>query len=343
MTEAQIRDFLTTFCVQGTDKKLFSYLHSIENTPEPTLVFEAPPSEVAIVDAARRHVGDVLGVKTLLTVHRAAPKSGAASAAPRHSSSKTKLPGIRHVVAIASGKGGVGKSTTAVNLAISFSHLGYRVGLTDADVYGPSVPKMMGLHEKPGATGDKKLIPLERYGVKCMSIGFMVDQNAPVIWRGPMVQNAVQQMIKSVDWGELDLLLIDMPPGTGDAHLTIAQQIELSGAVIVSTPQDIALIDARKGLNMFRQVGVPVLGIIENMSHFRCPNCGHDTDIFSHGGAQREAETLQTPFLGELPIDLSIRMGGDTGQPVAAQSPDAPMAGHYRDIALKIWSNLERI
>jgi ATP-binding protein involved in chromosome partitioning len=256
------------------------------------------------------------------------------------------LNGISYIVGVASGKGGVGKSTTAVNLAIAFAQSGYKVGLLDADIYGPSLPRMMNLRNKPNVTEDKKLIPLKSYGVSCMSLGLMVPEESPLIWRGPMVQGALQQMLHDVAWtyheGSLDILLIDMPPGTGDAHLTIAQKAELSGAVIISTPQDIALIDARKGLHMFEKVSVPVLGIIENMSQFLCPKCGEVSEIFGHGGARLEAERLGLPFLGEIPIELSIRLGCDQGLPVTSKDPESPINDCYRKIAGKIYDGLQK-
>ena len=221
------------------------------------------------------------------------------------------VPGVGAIVAVASGKGGVGKSTVAANLALALKANGLRVGVLDADIYGPSMPRMLGISGRPSSPDGKRLTPMENYGLRCMSMGFLVPEDKPMIWRGPMVMSALQQMLREVNWGELDIMVVDMPPGTGDAQLTMAQQVPLAGAVIVSTPQDIALLDARKGLNMFRQVEVPVLGIIENMSYFLCPHCGGRSEIFSHGGARLEAERLGTEFLGEVPLDLQIRETSD--------------------------------
>jgi ATP-binding protein involved in chromosome partitioning len=247
---------------------------------------------------------------------------------------------IKHIVAVASGKGGVGKSTTAVNLALGFRDNGLRVGVLDSDIYGPSMPRLLSIKSKPELIGDNLLAPLEKYGLKVMSIGFLVEEETPMIWRGPMVISALTQMLKDVAWGELDILVVDMPPGTGDAQLTMAQQVPLSGAVIVSTPQDLALIDARKGLNMFKRVNVPVLGIIENMSYFLCPKCGHRSEIFSHGGARREAERLGVPFLGALPLDMSIRETSDSGHPIVAADPSSVNAKIYKTIAEALWRRL---
>jgi ATP-binding protein involved in chromosome partitioning len=249
-------------------------------------------------------------------------------------------PGVRAIIAVASGKGGVGKSTTAANLALAMHQLGRRIGLLDADIYGPSVPRMLGITGKPQTDGDT-LVPMESYGVRAMSMGFLVDEETPMIWRGPMVMGALEQMLKDVRWGELDVLVVDMPPGTGDAQLTMAQRVPLAGAVIVSTPQDIALIDARKGLNMFRKVDVPVLGIIENMSVFVCPNCGHESHIFSHGGARKEAERMGVDFLGEIPLDMAIRETSDGGRPIVVSQPDSPHAKAYLKIAEAILAKLE--
>ena len=270
----------------------------------------------------------------------ASPVARGAAQAARHRTGA--IPGVRHIIAVASGKGGVGKSTTAVNLALGLQARGLKVGVLDADIYGPSMPRLLGIKGKPQQLAGDKLAPMEAYGLRVMSMGFLVDEETPMIWRGPMVMSALSQMLKDVAWGELDVLVVDMPPGTGDAQLTMAQQVPLAGAVIVSTPQDLALIDARKGLNMFRKVDVPVLGIVENMSTFICPHCGCRSDIFAHGGAKSEAERLGVPFLGEVPLTLAIRETSDAGKPVVVSEPDSPAAEAYRDIAAKAWAELER-
>jgi ATP-binding protein involved in chromosome partitioning len=252
------------------------------------------------------------------------------------------VPGVANIIAVASGKGGVGKSTTAVNLAIALKERGLRVGILDADIYGPSMPRLLGLKGQPQQIDGNKLAPMEAYGLKVMSMGFLVDEETPMIWRGPMVMSALSQMLKDVAWGELDVLVVDMPPGTGDAQLTMAQQVPLAGAVIVSTPQDLALIDARKGLNMFRKVNVPVLGIVENMSTFICPHCGEASNIFGHGGAKSEATRLGVPFLGEVPLTLAIRETSDAGRPVVASDPTSPAAQAYREIAARAFAELGR-
>ena len=265
------------------------------------------------------------------------PGPGAAPVPPRQGNS---LPGVRHIVAVASGKGGVGKSTTACNLALALRAQGLRVGLLDADIYGPSVPKLLGLSGKPRVIEGKILEPMEAYGLKAMSIGFLIEPESAMIWRGPMVQSAITQMLRDVAWGDLDVLVVDMPPGTGDAQLTMAQATPLSGAVIVSTPQDLALIDARRGVTMFRKVSVPILGVIENMATFICPHCGTASAIFGHGGARQEAQRLEVPFLGEIPLTMAIRETSDAGRPVVATDPDGPQAKLYRSIAEKLWGNL---
>ncbi len=288
----------------------------------------------------------VLSVSTVLTAHKTAPTSQSrptsqASQEGQARSAKISIPGIKYIIAVASGKGGVGKSTTAVNLAVALALNGHKTGLLDADIYGPSIPRLLALQGKPQITNDKKIIPMEHFGIKAMSMGFLIAEETPMIWRGPMVQGALQQMLREVMWGELDVLVIDMPPGTGDAQLTIAQQVPLAGAVIVSTPQDIALIDARKGLNMFKRVDVPVMGIIENMSYFLCPHCGERSDIFSHGGAKEEAGRLKVPFLGEVPLAIAVRETSDLGTPIVSVQPESQFAKTYRAIADQIWQQLK--
>jgi ATP-binding protein involved in chromosome partitioning len=251
------------------------------------------------------------------------------------------IPGVANIIAVASGKGGVGKSTCCVNLALALASLGWRIGILDADVFGPSLPRLLGLKAKPETEG-RAIRPLVAYGVKAMSIGFLVEEEDAMIWRGPMVMSAIQQLLRDVLWGELDCLLVDMPPGTGDAQLTLAQNVPLAGAVIVSTPQDLALIDARRGIAMFSKVAVPVLGIIENMSYFLCPHCGARSDVFAHGGARHEAEKYAVPFLGEVPLDIKIREHSDLGRPLTAADPDGENAKIFRAIAAKVKAALEQ-
>jgi ATP-binding protein involved in chromosome partitioning len=294
----------------------------------------------------------VLSVTAVLTAHRKAgagaqpqsPQAGHQHAHPaggQAGQGKQGLAGVGHIIAVASGKGGVGKSTTAVNLALGLAALGLKVGLLDADIYGPSQPRLMGISGKPQSPDGKRLEPMVNHGIKVMSMGFMIPEDTPMIWRGPMVMGAITQLLRDVNWAPLDVLVCDLPPGTGDAQLTMAQNVPLAGAVIVSTPQDIALLDAKKGLNMFRKVDVPVLGIIENMSYFCCPNCGHRTDIFSHGGARREAEQAGVDFLGEIPLDIAIRETSDSGQPIVVSDPASPHAAAYREIAARVWGKLQ--
>ena len=266
---------------------------------------------------------------------------GAQVQAPRGMRAPQGVPGVKHLIAVASGKGGVGKSTVAVNLALGLQAIGLKAGILDADIYGPSQPRLLGLSGKPEVGSGKTLVPMEGFGLKVMSMGFMVDEATPIVWRGPMVVQALNQMLREVLWGELDVLVIDMPPGTGDVQLTIAQQVPLSGAVIVSTPQDLALIDARKGLAMFRKVSVPVLGMVENMSTFVCPKCGERSDIFGHGGARAEAEKLGVPFLGEVPLHMDVRATSDSGKPITATAPASPEAQIFREIAVRAWAELE--
>ncbi|HHS94188.1 MAG TPA: ATP-binding protein [Rhodobacterales bacterium] len=266
---------------------------------------------------------------------RKAPAPNPGVPGPDMRPAQSAIPGIKHIVAVASGKGGVGKSTTSVNLAATLRALGFKVGLLDADIYGPSIPRLLDITERP-AIVDEKVIPIEKYGMKVMSMGFLMDEEAPVIWRGPMVVSALMQLTREVEWGELDFLVLDMPPGTGDAQLTMAQQTPLSGAVIVSTPQDLALVDARKGLKMFKDVDVPILGIVENMSSFVCPHCGKTSDIFGSGGAEEDARRLGVMFLGKVPLHMSIRENSDAGTPLIIAEPDGPHAAFYKQLALKV-------
>jgi len=272
--------------------------------------------------------------------HGQAPGHGAAAAKTTGGGGRIDVPGVKHIIAVASGKGGVGKSTTAVNLALGLAANGVATGLLDADIYGPSMPRMLAVKDKPESVDGKALKPIERYGLKTMSIGYIVNEDTPMIWRGPMVSSALEQMLRDVQWGELDVLVVDMPPGTGDAQLTLAQRVALAGAVIVSTPQDIALVDARKGLNMFRKVAVPVLGFVENMSFYLCPHCGERAEIFGHGGAREEAEKLGVPFLGEVPLHLDIRTTSDSGHPIVVAQPDSQYAQIYKNIAGRVWKQL---
>ncbi len=291
-----------------------------------------------------KQLAGVEGATVTLTaeVARGAAKPAPAAPGPKAqaASRQSSIPGIERIIAVASGKGGVGKSTTAANLALGLAARGWKVGILDADIYGPSMPKLFGLRGKPESDG-KTMKPLEAYGIKVMSIGFLVEEDTAMIWRGPMVQSALTQMMRDVTWGELDCLVVDMPPGTGDAQLTMAQTVPLRGAVIVSTPQDLALIDARRAVAMFAKVNVPVLGVVENMSYFLCPKCGERSDIFAHGGARHEAERMGVPFLGEVPLHMSIRESSDAGRPPVAVDPAGAHAGVYRDIAQQVMGALE--
>ena len=310
------------------------------------------PLRKACEDAVRKLPG-VLSVAAVLTAERPTPAAAPPPPQPQPQArpqapgrppqpNKLSLPGISSIIAVASGKGGVGKSTTTVNLALALQKTGRRVGILDADIYGPSIPRMLGLSGKPDSDGEK-LVPPIAFGLVAMSMGFLVEEDTPMIWRGPMVMSALEQFLRDVSWGALDILMIDMPPGTGDAQLTLSQRAPLSGAIIVSTPQDIALIDARKGLNMFNQVEVPVMGIVENMSYFVCPDCGGQHDIFGHGGARKVAAEIDCPFLGEIPLHISIRETSDSGQPIVVSDPDSPQATAYDAIATAVLGRLEEL
>ncbi len=342
-------DIVNLGMVSGLAVKDGNVAFAIEVDPERGDRLE--PVRKAAEDAVMGLAG-VVSVSAVLTAERqpgpatqsppgqAAGPAPAAAAGPEPQAQKPLVPGVGAIIAVASGKGGVGKSTVAVNLALGLAAAGHKIGVLDADIYGPSMPRMMGITGRPASPDGKVLIPMENYGVKCMSIGFLVAEDTPMIWRGPMVMGALQQMLRDVKWGELDVLVVDMPPGTGDAQLTMAQSVPLAGAVLVSTPQDIALLDARRGLNMFQRVNVPVLGIIENMSYFNCPNCGHRTEIFSHGGAKAEAEKLGVDFLGEVPLDVAIRETSDGGRPIVVSAPESDNAKRFRAIADKVWESL---
>ena len=300
--------------------------------------------------AAESAVGGLPGVSQVLvglTADKPAPSAGmqarqqAQRPAPGGAPPKPAgVPGVKQIIAVASGKGGVGKSTTAANLALGLATLGLKVGVLDSDIYGPSMPKIFGVGGRPQVVSGRTLAPMEAHGLKLMSIGFLVDEETPMIWRGPMVISAITQMLREVAWGELDVLVVDMPPGTGDAQLTMAQQVPLAGAVIVSTPQDLALLDARRGVAMFRKVAVPILGLVENMSYFICPECGHRSDIFAHGGARHEAERLGIPFLGEIPLAMPIRETSDGGRPIVASDPGSAHAKAYVALARQVQGTL---
>ena len=330
------RDVVSAGMVQGLSARDGLVQFSLEVPREWAAQME--PLRAAAQKAAAAVPG-VLSATVVLSAHReAAPPPTTPRQAARAPSGQGPmlLPEVGAIVAVASGKGGVGKSTTAVNLAVALAAQGLKVGLLDADIYGPSQPQMLGTRERPRTTG-QRIMPLSRWGLKAMSIGFLVDEETPMIWRGPMVMGALEQMMGQVDWGPLDIMIVDMPPGTGDAQLTMSQRVPLAGAVIVSTPQDVALLDARRGVRMFEKVNVPVLGLIENMSYYCCPNCNHRADLFGHGGAKREAERLGVEFLGELPLKLAIRELADAGTPIVTAKPETEEAATYRRIAARVW------
>jgi ATP-binding protein involved in chromosome partitioning len=312
---------------------------------DPQRSMELEPMRAAAEEAAKRVTG-ISGAIVTLTSEREQGSGAAAQRPPQPgpraqaARAQREIPGIRRIIAVASGKGGVGKSTLAANLALGLAAEGWRVGLLDADIYGPSVPRLFGINRKPELEG-RILKPIAVHGIAIMSIGFLVEEATAMVWRGPMVMSALTQLLREVAWGERDCLVVDMPPGTGDAQLTLAQNVPLAGAVIVSTPQDLALIDARRGVAMFKQTEVPILGIVENMSYFLCPHCGARTDVFAHGGARHEAARVGVPFLGEVPLDIVIRANSDAGRPVVAAEPEGPQAQAFRAIARKVKASLE--
>ena len=333
-------DIVSLGMISGLVLKQGNVGFSIEVAPERGPALEPLRKEAERVVAA---LPGVLSVTAVLTAHSEPAAPPAPSARPEgrpegRQPQQPLMPSVERIVAVASGKGGVGKSTTAVNLALSLSAAGHSVGILDADIYGPSLPLMLGIDERPTSPDGKVLDPISAWGLKAMSIGFLIPPDTPTIWRGPMVMGALEQLMRDVAWGPLDIMIVDMPPGTGDVQLTMAQRVPLAGAVIVSTPQDLALIDARKGLNMFRKVDVPVLGVIENMSYFVCPHCGGRSEVFTHGGARRAAGEMGVDFLGELPLDMSIRAGSDGGRPIVATDPQGPHADAYRAIADAVWA-----
>ncbi|MEM0900681.1 MAG: Mrp/NBP35 family ATP-binding protein [Pseudomonadota bacterium] len=304
-----------------------------------------PPDEAERLEPLRRAAeaaaASVPGVTKAIAVLTADKKQTPAQAAPsRPGAKKSGIGGVGAIIAVASGKGGVGKSTTTVNVALGLQGLGLRVGVLDVDIYGPSIPRLLGVNAKPTPAGGKTFHPLEAYGMKVMSMGFLVGEETPMVWRGPMVTTAINQMLSDVHWGKLDVLVVDMPPGTGDAQLTMSQKVPLSGAIIVSTPQDLALIDARKGIAMFQKVNVPILGVVENMSYFECPDTGKRYEIFGHAGAEKEAKRLGVPFLGAVPLLMQIRELSDAGTPVVSVEDEADNASHYTKIAERVWERV---
>jgi ATP-binding protein involved in chromosome partitioning len=370
VTQQQVLDALARVASPGgvalTDAKVLSAISVSDGKVFFSINVDATEARAweSVRNQAEAAVRAIPGVAVAMIALTAERKPGAAASPPQHRhaqgvpnvsthrppqspvspmSKQSEIPGIAAVIAVASGKGGVGKSTTALNLALGLRDLGLRVGLLDADIYGPSVPRLTGIREKPQLNDARKMIPIARFGLAIMSIGFLVEEETAMIWRGPMVMSAITQMLRDVAWGTLDILVVDMPPGTGDAQLTLAQNVPLKGAIIISTPQDLSLIDARRGLAMFKKVNVPVFGIVENMSYFQCPHCGTRSDIFGHGGARHEAERLGVPFLGEIPLHMSIRVTSDSGTPVVESEPDGPHAAIYRAIGAKVRDQLQGV
>lgn len=347
--ETQVWDALKTVRFPGMSRDIvsFGFVHTVKAAAGVVSVdlqmsTHNPAAAEKVREEAERVLRALPGVQEArVNINVTKPPSREESSQKAIAQDSSLIPGVRHVVAVASGKGGVGKSTVAANLAVSLAQLGYKVGLLDSDIYGPSVPMMLGITEKPRVIGNR-ILPFEKYGLRVMSLGFILEEDTPVIWRGPMVMRAIEQMLGDVEWGELDYMILDLPPGTGDAQLTVTQRIPLAGAVIVTTPQDVALIDARKGLAMFRKVNVPVIGIVENMSTFVCPHCGHETDIFKKGGGHRTADLLGTAFLGAIPLDAQIVLGGDAGVPIVVAEPRGRHADAFRHVAESVVQEVAR-
>ncbi len=350
--ENRIRDSLRAVKIDGGDQDIVALnmvnginIADMAGGAKVTFALEVDPQKAAEMEPLRlaaeqavKSVAGVAKVTAVLTAHRPAQAK-----LHLHEEPENQVPllaNVKHIIAVASGKGGVGKSTTAVNLAVAMTKQGHNVGLLDADIYGPSVPRMLGMRGKPELDNNDKLIPFQVHGLSVMSIGNLIPEETPVIWRGPMVHGALRQLLADVSWGELDVLVIDMPPGTGDAPLTLAHFVPLSGVVIVSTPQDVALLDARKAIGLFQKLNVPILGIIENMSQFVCPHCGGHSEIFGHGGARAEAERMSVPLLGEVPLDVRVRTTSDEGTPIVALDPANDCAQVYNEMAMKVWGRI---
>ncbi len=345
LSEAQVYDVLKTVKYPGYTRDIVSFglVKSVQvqgQNVEVMVQMTTNQQDVAtkIQQAAAEALRALSGVGTVQVEVRVKDQAPAGAQTPQHPTPNvtTPLPGVQNIIAVASGKGGVGKSTVATNIAVALSMAGLRTGLLDADIYGPSIPLMMGVHDKPQVSSTNRIIPFLNHGVKMQSLGFFLGENAPVIWRGPMVMKAVQQLLQDTDWGELDVLVIDLPPGTGDVQLTLVQTVPLTGAILVTTPQDLALLDVTKGAEMFKQVGAPLLGIVENMSFFMCPDCGKETEIFRRGGGQKESDRLGIPLLGRVPLDPEVCDAGDTGVPVAIGQPDTKAGAEFHKIAATV-------
>lgn len=345
LSEAQVYEVLKTVQYPGYTRDIVSFglVKSVQlqgQNVEVMVQMTTNQQEVAtkIQQAAAEALHALPGVGTVQVEVRVKDQAPARGQTPQRPTPNvtTPLPGVQNVIAVASGKGGVGKSTVATNVAVALSMAGLRTGLLDADIYGPSIPLMMGVHDKPQVSSTNRILPFFNHGVKMQSLGFFLGENAPVIWRGPMVMKAVQQLLQDTDWGDLDVLVIDLPPGTGDVQLTLVQTVPLTGAILVTTPQDLALLDVTKGAEMFKQVGTPLLGIVENMSFFTCPDCGKETEIFRRGGGQKESERLGIPLIGRVPLDPEVCNAGDAGVPVAIGQPDTQAGAEFHKIAATV-------